>query len=192
MGEQSTSPDGHFISAAVRAWVAGTGEIGPCSWCEQPLDSGAVPLILKNGDVDPSEGLIAMCVSCQERLMPAKVALNRHIALTMRANVLADLADLGRLEEYGFPPDCEDALQSIGASAEMLEQSAIASGIDGLPTLASTLEAEMLDQAAIASGIDTALAPASSPVARLTPRVGRNDPCPCGSGRKFKRCCGAQ
>lgn len=23
-----------------------------------------------------------------------------------------------------------------------------------------------------------------------TPRVGRNDPCPCGSGRKFKKCCG--
>jgi uncharacterized protein YecA (UPF0149 family) len=22
------------------------------------------------------------------------------------------------------------------------------------------------------------------------PRVGRNDPCPCGSGKKFKRCCG--
>jgi hypothetical protein len=21
--------------------------------------------------------------------------------------------------------------------------------------------------------------------------VGRNDPCPCGSGRKFKKCCGA-
>ena len=23
------------------------------------------------------------------------------------------------------------------------------------------------------------------------PRVGRNDPCPCGSGNKFKRCCGS-
>src|SRR5512145_1779892 len=23
------------------------------------------------------------------------------------------------------------------------------------------------------------------------PTPGRNDPCPCGSGRKFKRCCGA-
>lgn len=23
-----------------------------------------------------------------------------------------------------------------------------------------------------------------------TPRVGRNDPCPCGSGMKFKKCCG--
>jgi hypothetical protein len=22
-----------------------------------------------------------------------------------------------------------------------------------------------------------------------TPRVGRNDPCPCGSGKKFKKCC---
>jgi uncharacterized protein len=24
-----------------------------------------------------------------------------------------------------------------------------------------------------------------------TPKAGRNDPCPCGSGRKYKRCCGA-
>lgn len=24
-----------------------------------------------------------------------------------------------------------------------------------------------------------------------TPRVGRNDPCPCGSGKKVKKCCGA-
>jgi uncharacterized protein len=27
-------------------------------------------------------------------------------------------------------------------------------------------------------------------VRRMTPKVGRNDPCPCGSGRKFKQCCG--
>ena len=25
---------------------------------------------------------------------------------------------------------------------------------------------------------------------RGTPKVGRNDPCPCGSGKKFKQCCG--
>jgi SWIM/SEC-C metal-binding protein len=25
--------------------------------------------------------------------------------------------------------------------------------------------------------------------ARAAPKVGRNDPCPCGSGRKFKKCC---
>jgi curved DNA-binding protein CbpA len=29
------------------------------------------------------------------------------------------------------------------------------------------------------------------PVRRSQPKVGRNDPCPCGSGKKYKRCCGA-
>jgi uncharacterized protein YecA (UPF0149 family) len=28
-------------------------------------------------------------------------------------------------------------------------------------------------------------------VRRETPKVGRNDPCPCGSGRKYKQCHGA-
>jgi preprotein translocase subunit SecA len=27
---------------------------------------------------------------------------------------------------------------------------------------------------------------------RVGPKVGRNDPCPCGSGKKYKRCCGRQ
>ena len=27
------------------------------------------------------------------------------------------------------------------------------------------------------------------PVVNQTPGIGRNDPCPCGSGRKFKKCC---
>lgn len=25
---------------------------------------------------------------------------------------------------------------------------------------------------------------------RIMPKVGRNDPCPCGSGKKYKKCCG--
>ena len=29
-----------------------------------------------------------------------------------------------------------------------------------------------------------------APVKLATPKVGRNDPCPCGSGKKFKQCCG--
>ncbi|MCA9667855.1 MAG: YchJ family protein [Myxococcales bacterium] len=29
------------------------------------------------------------------------------------------------------------------------------------------------------------------PSRRAASKVGRNEPCPCGSGRKFKRCCGA-
>jgi len=29
----------------------------------------------------------------------------------------------------------------------------------------------------------------SQPVRHSEPRVGRNDPCPCGSGKKYKKCC---
>jgi uncharacterized protein len=28
-------------------------------------------------------------------------------------------------------------------------------------------------------------------IRRVEPKTGRNDPCPCGSGKKFKQCCGA-
>jgi uncharacterized protein len=32
--------------------------------------------------------------------------------------------------------------------------------------------------------------PPPPPQAETAPRVGRNDPCPCGSGKKYKKCCG--
>jgi preprotein translocase subunit SecA len=34
-------------------------------------------------------------------------------------------------------------------------------------------------------------APAAAPFVRPMPKVGRNEPCPCGSGRKYKHCHGA-
>ena len=33
-------------------------------------------------------------------------------------------------------------------------------------------------------------APAPTPFVRAVPKVGRNEPCPCGSGRKYKHCHG--
>ena len=31
----------------------------------------------------------------------------------------------------------------------------------------------------------------NAPIQRAEPKVGRNDPCSCGSGKKFKKCCAA-
>ncbi len=42
------------------------------------------------------------------------------------------------------------------------------------------------DMATNTSESDTA----PRPVVRSQPKVGRNDPCPCGSGKKYKKCCG--
>ena len=42
---------------------------------------------------------------------------------------------------------------------------------------------------ALGTGDETSTKP-QQPVERATPKVGRNDPCPCGSGKKFKHCHG--
>lgn len=49
--------------------------------------------------------------------------------------------------------------------------------------------------AGASEGFDAAMnaltQPAPVPVRRDQPKVGRNDVCPCGSGKKYKKCCGA-
>jgi hypothetical protein len=42
----------------------------------------------------------------------------------------------------------------------------------------------------LAGAVGVGVAPTNTPVA-AAPKVGRNAPCPCGSGKKYKRCCGA-
>ncbi len=39
-------------------------------------------------------------------------------------------------------------------------------------------------------GAPPASMPAPQPIRHTGPETGRNDPCPCGSGKKFKKCCG--
>jgi uncharacterized protein len=37
--------------------------------------------------------------------------------------------------------------------------------------------------------LEQLMQPEQATVVRGGPAVGRNDPCPCGSGRKYKKCC---
>lgn len=37
---------------------------------------------------------------------------------------------------------------------------------------------------------DISCCPPQKPVIRMFPKIGRNDACPCDSGRKYKKCCG--
>jgi hypothetical protein len=49
---------------------------------------------------------------------------------------------------------------------------------------------EFRRSAATAVAERPAPAPARKPFKNAQPKVGRNDPCPCGSGKKHKKCCG--
>jgi hypothetical protein len=43
--------------------------------------------------------------------------------------------------------------------------------------------------AAVMAGFERGVEPKRPPVARSARRIGRNEACPCGSGKKYKRCC---
>jgi hypothetical protein len=60
------------------------------------------------------------------------------------------------------------------------------------PGLDATLEQRRKQVQRVARRIPsqgTSPTPPPQPVSRATPKIGRNEPCPCGSGRKYKHCC---
>ena len=89
------------------------------------------------------------------------------------------LGDFGAFcQERGVEPEMRDA-QMSDEMQELHEE--------WLQTPRDSLEgkkpAEMLEGGRLFPGkIET--------FRREAPKVGRNDPCPCGSGKKFKKCCG--
>ena len=79
------------------------------------------------------------------------------------------------------PAPVEDAVEEGNAPAEAPQQEA--------PKAKPTLSLRHKENDDLAySGSQTT--DAGNQAAKAKPRVGRNDPCPCGSGKKYKKCCG--
>jgi preprotein translocase subunit SecA len=68
--------------------------------------------------------------------------------------------------------------------------------ISALGTAAAQVAAQQQQQVptgALPPGMELPQAPSPiAPIRNDGPKVGRNDPCPCGSGRKYKKCCGSE
>ncbi len=79
------------------------------------------------------------------------------------------------------PAPAEDVVEEGNAPAEAPQQEA--------PKAKPTLSLRHKENDDLAySGSQTT--DAGNQPAKAKPRVGRNDPCPCGSGKKYKKCCG--
>lgn len=48
---------------------------------------------------------------------------------------------------------------------------------------------EAIEEQALENKSKSTKSQASSNLSKTRPQVGRNDPCPCGSGKKYKKCC---
>ena len=90
-------------------------------------------------------------------------------------------ASLARLFRYLPPDEGDDDARAI---AEVIDREAPIGTLDAAIADVIACVAELYDLTEpLRYQVDT--------VRRETPKVGRNDPCPCGSGRKFKQCHGS-
>ncbi|MGD8231142.1 YecA family protein [Vibrio sp. TRT 1302] len=65
-----------------------------------------------------------------------------------------------------------------------------ASGIENPPSLSDFIDQLDLMIAEVAQAADAAMTGAKAQSVNPYKNIGRNDECPCGSGKKFKQCCG--
>lgn len=76
-------------------------------------------------------------------------------------------------------------LQFTHADAPAITQGGATSG-----SMGSGAHEMVLEEEAAAGAMGGSAASGGTPYTRQMPKVGRNDPCPCGSGQKFKQCHG--
>jgi len=178
-------------------------------FAEAPLVSLDTILAADPADIEPEAELCDECGGVVERPMgvpmcpdtAVAVALDQLTVLTVgRDDSIDDLFELldeieedeRELREQDEPrrarlrEEREEVLADF-AEARATCEWLIERGIEQVAAGESAIEAEVARLAARHGDPDRLLAPL--PPVRAAVKVGRNDPCPCGSGRKYKHCC---
>ncbi|WP_163559066.1 preprotein translocase subunit SecA [Halomonas sp. NO4] len=101
---------------------------------------------------------------------------------TLLTNIKSDITRILSHVQVRQPEEVE-ALEKKRREALEREKAAAASRHEA-PAMATAGDGDDDEPAPLPPGAD------GRPVRREGPKVGRNDPCPCGSGKKFKQCCG--
>lgn len=124
---------------------------------------------------------------------------------------LAERARMGHFDDFHAPAEVADGLELVHLVVELRREAAKVTDGHGHPFRIPTIEmrremiaavenavrhgefdataAESDRWAASKDGQET-FAELAASAQRHRDKVGRNDPCPCGSGAKYKRCCG--
>ncbi|CAM2857496.1 SEC-C metal-binding domain-containing protein [Vibrio mytili] len=183
-----------FMEGAVLAANLTTQPLAPETWLEPLLGE--------------SFKTIQPAVEEQIHKQHNLILRNEYSALALTENDPAQLADFaegfmsvwGMLEEQWQEVELNDGLQRmlqallttmmLAIDEESTQQQMRDAGIETPPTLGDLIEQLDLMVSEVALGADELMVGGKSQ--RLNPfkEIGRNDPCPCESGKKFKQCCG--
>ncbi len=116
----------------------------------------------------------------------------------MKASVRQEVSDLILRLEIGKPAETAGTEGETGAAGAApaaprapagIWGGAKASHAEGAPSASAQSEAAGIRKQQRAAIDASSRSDRSEPI-KAAGRVGRNDPCPCGSGKKFKKCCG--
>jgi hypothetical protein len=104
---------------------------------------------------------------------------------------LAELLQEALPRQFGArDPLADDTEAVLAAYLEFLtDHEVVPASFEQRRALAEHIGAFTAAVAAGAAHRDGLVAKAAATVRHRAERTGRNDPCPCGSGRKFKKCC---
>jgi len=104
-------------------------------------------------------------------------------------NMMARVSGLVLIKLFEVQIHAQEEIEELELEAEARHQEELEQAIARHPGEPPTVNADLSDDP-LALAREVASMPPPAPVA-TGPKIGRNDPCPCGSGKKFKKCHGA-
>lgn len=115
-------------------------------------------------------------------------------SVALAANHLSDYGDeraIAHLERAAEALDVGDDGEDhlVGPGRDVIELHAAVERLGGTPSASLSAKLERVRQARQAFFAKFAALRGGEPKAPAKAKVGRNDPCPCGSGKKYKKCC---
>jgi tetratricopeptide (TPR) repeat protein len=151
-------------------------------WRDEQLIYDLPLLLARSGDrhraIALVESNLAEFPDEPSMLLPAGQALEM-----LGENDRAESAYRDALTWVGFETDLRDEI--VTATLALLEREGRADAAEKLRQSEQRARREVQDQRARAMGMS-----GPRPIRREKPKTGRNEPCPCGSGKKYKKCCG--
>lgn len=193
-GEVQLDESSLFIEGAVLAANLTTKPLAPETWLE--------PLL--------GEGYKAVQPAVEEQIHKQhnRILRNEYSVLELTDKDPEQLADCAEgfmsvwplIEEQWQDAELNDGLQRmlqallttmmLAIDEETTQQQMRDAGIETPPALADLMEQLDLMVAEVALGADALMVGNKSQSVNPFKDVGRNDPCPCESGKKYKQCCG--
>jgi preprotein translocase subunit SecA len=92
------------------------------------------------------------------------------------------------MDGSGIGPEAGVPVPRMGGDGNGRKPRQVATSVDEIEEAFQRKKRRELEQARMAGSGDLQTV---QQVVRGAAKIGRNDPCPCGSGKKYKKCCGA-